>query len=209
MRMPAALAATATAALLAACGMAQAPAINPLTPGFRRDGAGRAVDGQSVRDPARPRVQRIAILPDRTTGRDWGLPYLEAAVEDLNIVRPDAVFTVGDMVQGYTRDRERWEREVRGYLARVGRLVPAFYPTPGNHDVISGSRESGDRTFAECYRERFGPLWYSVELDLATAIVLFSDEGLGDGKIVLGDGQLAWLAGALDAAKARGKPIFL
>jgi hypothetical protein len=199
----------ATVALLAACGMAQAPAINPLTPGFRRDGDGRAVDGQSVRDPARQRVQRIAILPDRTTGRDWGLPYLEAAVEDLNIVRPDAVFTVGDMVQGYTRDRERWEREVGDYLSRVGRLVPAFYPTPGNHDVISGTRSPADRTFADLYRERFGPVYYSVELDLATAIILFSDEGLGDGKIVLGDEQLAWLSRALDAAKARGKPIFL
>ena len=177
--------------------------------GFARDGDGGARDGQTVRAEPRPRVQRIAILPDRTTGRDWGLPYLEAAVEDLNIVRPDAVFTVGDMVQGYTRDRERWEREVRDYLARVGRLVPAFYPTPGNHDVISGTRSPTDRAFADLYRERFGPAYYSVELDLATAIVLFSDEGLGDGKIVLGDAQLAWLAGALDAAKARGKPTFL
>ena len=199
------------AALLAASAAvrAQAPTTNPLTPGFRRDDGGRAIDGQSVRDPVRPRVQRVAILPDRTTGRDWGLPYLEAAVEDLNIVRPDAVFTVGDMVQGYTRDRDRWEREVGDYLSRVGRLVPAFYPTPGNHDVISGSRLNADRTFADLYRERFGPVYYSVELDLATAIILFSDEGLGDGKIVLGDAQLAWLAGALDAAKARGKPIFL
>jgi hypothetical protein len=209
MPTPAAACTAIAAALLAACGMAQAPAVNPVTPGFRRDEAGRAVDGQSVRDPARQRVQRIAILPDRTTGRDWGLPYLEAAVEDLNIVRPDAVFTVGDMVQGYTRDRGRWEREVGDYLARVGRLVPAFYPTPGNHDVISGTRSPADRTFAELYRERFGPVYYSVELDLATAIVLFSDEGLGDGKIILGDAQLAWLDGALEAAKARGKPIFL
>ena len=216
--MPAALAATATAALLAACAHREPAGSHPRNqptdaaprqPAFARDGAGRALDGQSVRDPARPRVQRIAILPDRTTGRDWGLPYLEAAVEDLNIVRPDAVFTVGDMVQGYTRSPERWEREVHDYLSRVGALVPAFYPTPGNHDVISGSRAAGDRTFAERYRERFGPLWYSVELDLATAIVLFSDEGLGDGRIVLGDAQLAWLAGALDAAKARGRPIFL
>lgn len=209
MTKPAAACNAIACALLAACGMAQAPAINPVTPGFRRDGAGRAVDGQSVRDPARPRVQRIAILPDRTTGRDWGLPYLEAAIEDLNIVRPDAVFTVGDMVQGYTRDRARWEREVGEYLSRVGRLVPAFYPTPGNHDVISGTRSPADRTFADLYRERFGPVHYSVELDLATVIILFSDEGLGDGKIVLGDEQLAWLSGALDAAKARDKPIFL
>ena len=213
-RFPAA--AIATAILAASCSAPASPASqgaptkhNPLTPAFRRADDGRAIDGQTVTDPARPRVQRIAILPDRTTGRDWGLPYLEAAVEDLNLVRPDAVFTVGDMVQGYTRDGARWEREVDDYLARVGRLVPAFYPTPGNHDVISGSRSPADRTFADRYRERFGPLHYAVELDLATAIVLFSDEGLGDGRIILSDAQLAWLAGALDAAAARAKPIFL
>lgn len=217
------VAATLLAIALVACGSpqergtagmaVQSPAagrgFNPLTPGFAREADGGARNGQSVRDPERPRVQRIAVLPDRTTGRDWGLPYLDAAVEDLNIVRPDAVFTVGDMVQGYTRDAARWDREATDYLARVGRLHARFYPTPGNHDVISGTRSSDDRTFAERYRRFFGPLYYSVELDLATAIVLFSDEGLGDGKIILSDAQLAWLAGTLDAAAARAKPIFL
>ena len=209
-------AAIATAILAASCSAPASPASqgaptkhNPITPAFRRADDGLAIDGQTVTGPARPRVQRIAILPDRTTGRDWGLPYLDAAIEDLNIVRPDAVFTVGDMVQGYTRDPARWDREADDYLARVGRLVPAFFPTPGNHDVISGTRSSSDRTFADRYRERFGPLHYAVELDLATAIILFSDEGLGDGKIVLSDGQLSWLSGALDAATARRKPIFL
>jgi hypothetical protein len=206
MTAPLALALAASALLAIA---SAAPSGDGPPARFARDAAGRAADGQTVRDTDHRRVQRIAVLPDRTTGRDWGLPYLEAAVEDLNIVRPDAVFTVGDMVQGYTRDVSRWDREVDAYLGRVSRLVPTFYPTPGNHDVISGSRAAADRTFADRYRERFGPLWYAVELDLATAIILFSDEGLGDGKIVLGDGQLAWLTGALDAAAARGKPIFL
>jgi hypothetical protein len=80
-------------------------------PHFQADDSGRATDGQVVKDGVRPRVQRIAILPDRTTGRAWGIPYLRAAVEDLNIVRPDAVFTVGDMVQGYTRSTSVWTTE--------------------------------------------------------------------------------------------------
>ncbi|MCX5641025.1 MAG: metallophosphoesterase [Planctomycetota bacterium] len=178
-------------------------------PRFQVDSTGRATDGQVVKDGARPRVQRIAILPDRTTGRAWGMPYLLAAVEDLNIVRPDAVFTVGDMVQGYTRSTTLWNSEADQYLQAVGGLTPAFYPTAGNHDVISGTRTAGDATFAERYRQRFGPVWYSVELDLATVLVLFSDEGLGDSKMGFSDTQIAWLSGALDSAAKRGQPIFL
>ena len=194
--------AAAAIALLAS----QAAATPPATP-FARDADGTARDGQSVRDAARPRVQRLAVLPDRTTGRDWGLPYLDAAVEDLNVVRPDAVFNVGDMVQGYTSDPARWQHEVDDYLARVGRLAASFYPTAGNHDVISGTRVGGDDTFARMYRTRFGPLWYSVDLDLATVLVLFSDEALDGRSMRIGDAQLAWLGTELERAKERGVAI--
>jgi hypothetical protein len=204
----AALVALTLAALPAAL-LATAPAPVPTPPHFASGPDGRADNGQTVHDAARPRVQRIAILPDRTTGRAWGIPYLHAAVEDLNTVRPDAVFTVGDMVQGYTRSTTTWDAEADEYLQAVGKLTPAFFPTAGNHDVISGTRTPGDATFAQKYRQRFGPLWYSVELDLATALILFSDEGLGDSNMRFSDEQMAWLATALDAAKARGKPIFL
>ncbi len=202
------IASAAMALVIAGAGRApQVPAFNPLTPAFARDAEGGARDGQSLRPESRPRVQRIAILPDRTTGRDWGLPYLDAAVEDLNIVRPDAVFNVGDMIQGYTTDPDRWESEAAAYLARMGRLRAEFYPTAGNHDVISGTRVAGDDSFATLYRRRFGPLWYAVELELATVLVLFSDEALDGRTMRVGDAQLAWLTTALERAKARGVAI--
>ena len=189
---------------------AQPPAGTDAFAPFARDGAGRGVEGQVVADTGRPRVQRVAVLPDRTTGRAWGIPYLRAAVADLNVVRPDAVFTVGDMVQGYTRSAERFEGEVDEYLGIVGALRgPRFYPTAGNHDVISGTRTAGDDSFAQRYRARFGPLWYAVDLDLATAVVLFSDDALDGRTIALAPAQMAWLEAELPRAAARGKPIFL
>ena len=84
-----------------------------------------------------------------------------------------------------------------------------FLPVPGNHDVISGSRIPGDRTFADLYLQRFGPLQYMAELDGASVIVMFSDEGLGDSKMQVNDGQLNWLQTSLDRAAARAKPIII
>lgn len=195
--------------VLAACAACAGPRIaaEPDSPTPQAPAAADARDGQVIASAPRPRVQRIAVLPDRTTGRDWGLPYLDAAVEDLNVVRPDAVFNVGDMIQGYTSDPARWELEAADYLARVGRIAAPFHPTAGNHDVISGTRVGGDDAFAKLYRQRFGPLWYSVDLELATVLVLFSDEALDGRSMRVGDAQLAWLETELGRAKARGVAI--
>lgn len=180
----------------------------PAPPTFERvDGA--AVDGQTVLAPASAPVQRIAILPDRTTGRDWGLPYLRQAVTDLNRIGPDAVFTIGDMIQGYTRDATEWQRQADEYLEIVRSLTMPLFPVAGNHDVIGGMRRTSDRTFAELYRRVFGPLWYSVDLELATMVLMFSDEGLGDANLLISDEQMAWLEQALIRAQARGKPTVI
>ena len=90
-------------------------------------------------------------------------------------------------------DAARYDREIDEYLHVIRPISDRFYPTPGNHDVISGDRDPEDTRFAERYRQRFGPLHYSVEVDDATVIVLFSDESMGDGALRLSDEQLAWL----------------
>lgn len=199
-----------------AIGMPQAPAedvpasrTRVLEEGrFGVDENGRSVDGQVVEGSPTPSRATVAILPDRTTGLDWGLPHLDRAVDDLNLLRPDAIFCVGDLVQGYTRDLATWDREVDEYLSIVGRLDADFWPTAGNHDVISGERDASDRRFADRYRERFGPLHYAVRLDHGTMIVLFSDESLDGGDIVLSDEQLQWLVQVLEDAPS-DRPIVL
>ena len=177
-------------------------------PTFLHEGSA-AIDEQTTVVPPSPRVFRIAILPDRTTGRAWGLPYLQAAMDDLNRIAPDAVFTIGDMVQGYTRDPAQWDREVAEWKEITSRLQVPLYPVAGNHDVISGSRVPGDRTFGDRYLRTFGPLRYMAELQGATVIALFSDEAFGDGPVQLSDGQLGWLRERLVRARERGLPILV
>ena len=175
-------------------------------PTFLHEGPA-AIDEQTTIVAEPPRVFRIAILPDRTTGRDWGLPYLKAAVNDLNRIAPDAVFTIGDMVQGYTRDPAEWQRQADQWKAITEGLHAQLFPVAGNHDVISGSRVPGDRAFGDRYLRTFGPLRYMAELHGATVIAMFSDEGFGDGGVQLSDGQVGWLKNCLTRAKERALPI--
>jgi len=175
---------------------------------FEVDEAGRARDGQLVDGSADRDRTLLAILPDRTTGDDRGLDRLERAVQDLALLRPDAVFCVGDLVQGYKRDLADYDREVDDFLRIIDPLDADFWPTAGNHDVISGDRDSTDDRFADRYRARFGPLHYAVRLDHGTVVVLFSDENLDGGNVDISDTQIEWLAGVLDRAE-RDEPIVL
>ena len=174
---------------------------------FELDANGAAINGQIVQGASPPKKVRIAILPDRSTGKPWGIPYLERAVEDLQRLNPDAVFCVGDLIQGYTSDPAQWDREADEYIEIVSRLKSDFYPTAGNHDVISGRRDPSDRTFIDRYHTRFGPVHYAVEIDDATIIILFSDEMLDDRNVQFSDTQRNWLQGILEDAQSRGGPI--
>ncbi|MCK4871515.1 MAG: metallophosphoesterase [Phycisphaerales bacterium] len=159
--------------------------------------------------PVRPNL-RLAILPDRTTGRDWGMPYLQRAIDDLGRTRPDAVCCIGDLVQGYTRNPDRYESEADAFLSIINQLDLPFYPVPGNHDVISGSRVAGDATFESSYQRRFGPLYYAVDFGLATMIVLDSDELLdSSADPIFSARQLAWLDEALARAVAVDRPTLI
>lgn len=164
------------------------------------DPEGLAWDGQRVRIAPQP-CTRIVILPDRTTGNDAGLSYVDEAVEDINRLRPDAVIAIGDMVQGYTRNRAEWNRQADDHLARVQRLEVPFLPLIGNHDVISGTREAGDRAYERMYRARYGPRWYRADFDHLVALVLDSDEPCDGRKPGLGAGQVHWLTGELESLK--------
>jgi len=187
-----------------------AAAIAPATPpAFERAPSGQAIDGQKVAHASAPRRQVFAIVPDRTTGRDWGLRYLREAVTDLNREMPDAVFCVGDLVQGYSRDHDHVFKERSDFLDIVKALRMPFYPTAGNHDVVSGKRDGRDRSFADEYRERFGPLYYSVEADFASFVILNTEDGQGRIEPGFSDTQLNWLDGTLATLNARGKPIIL
>ncbi len=148
----------------------------------------------------------VAILADRTTGFDSGLAVLEQAVEELNLLCPDLVFHVGDMVPGYTRDMDRWRADIRKVKDILGRLEVPFYPVAGNHDVITGTGDPADRRGEQLYREHFGPLYYSLDYRGTHFVVLYSDEAL-ESVPRFSDDQIDWLR--RDLEESGGRPVFV
>lgn len=157
------------------------------------------------------------VFGDRTGGPADGVAVLGDAVRDANLLEPDFVITVGDLVEGYN-ETPQWLEQMREYKAVMDNLLCPWFPVAGNHDIYwrgEGPRPEGEHE-AE-YETHFGPLWYAFEHKNSWFIVLYSDEGdpaTGDKSIsrpetqTMSPEQLAWLEETLERA-AGADHVFL
>ncbi len=128
--------------------------------------------------PKESAVFQFAIYGDRTGGVPEGLKVLEQAVVDTNLMDPDLVMTVGDLVQGYNQTPQ-WLMQKDEFQAVMNRLQMDWFPVAGNHDVY-WQRQDPNKPLGQHernYEQHFGPLWYSFMHKNAGFLVLFSDEG--------------------------------
>lgn len=118
----------------------------------------------------------FVVFGDRTGGPAEGVAVLADAVAETNLLGPDLVLTVGDLVQGYNETPE-WLGQMREFRGIMDRLDCRWFPVAGNHDVYW--RGEGARPAEEHegnYEEHFGPLWYAFRHKTAWFIVLYTDE---------------------------------
>ncbi|SMP66969.1 Calcineurin-like phosphoesterase [Neorhodopirellula lusitana] len=152
----------------------------------------------------------FVIYGDRTSGVPAGLKVLEQAVVDTNLLDPDLVMTVGDLVQGYN-ESPKWMTEMTEYRDIMEKLKMRWFPVAGNHDVYwRGKGEAPQGQHESNYEEHFGPLWYSFEHKNSGFIVLYSDEGdpvtneksFSEGRLQkMSDEQLKFLQQSLELHK--------
>ncbi|MEZ6014345.1 MAG: LamG-like jellyroll fold domain-containing protein [Planctomycetota bacterium] len=168
------------ALLLIACSLQQAPPTTPASEPVAKRGAD---DFRTNRQGAREvplTVEEDAftfvVYGDRTGGPADGVKILAEAVTETNLLGPDLVMTVGDLVQGYN-ERPEWLTQMREYRDIMDRLDCRWFPVAGNHDVYW--RGDGERPAAEHegdFEAHFGPLWYAFRHKTAWFIVLYTDE---------------------------------
>jgi hypothetical protein len=116
---------------------------------------------------------RFAIVSDRNGGMRPGV--FENAIDKLNLLQPEFVLSVGDLIDGYTEDANVWNAEWDEFDALVNKLDMPFYYVPGNHDT-------SNKLLTEAWKERHGRDYYYFIHKNVLFIALNTDE-IKDGGI--------------------------
>jgi hypothetical protein len=93
---------------------------------------------------------QFVVVTDRTGGQRDGI--FEQAVQKINLMRPEFVMSVGDLVEGYLDNEAQNQREWDYFNGMVNDLDMRFFYLPGNHDIWSDfSRQAWEKRFGTSY----------------------------------------------------------
>lgn len=166
-------------------------------------------DATPLRLPQEEDAFTFAIFGDRTGGPHTGINVLADAVADVNLLEPDLVMTVGDLINGY-KDDTVWMPQMKQYKQVMGELICPWFPVAGNHDVYWRGPNKPEGELEGLYEMHFGPLWYAFEHKGCFFVVLYTDEGnpkagtksfKNPADQRMSDKQFNWLKGILKKAK--------
>ena len=132
-------------------------------------------------------VFRFAIVADRAGGIRPGV--FESAVAKLKLLQPEFVMSVGDLIDGYTKDPKVWNHQWAEFEKLVTQLDLRFYYVPGNHDISNPE-------LLAAWKQRRGDPWSSFVYQNVLFLCLDTEDRPDGG---LGAEQIAWAKKTLAA----------
>jgi hypothetical protein len=94
---------------------------------------------------------QFVVVSDRTGGVRPGV--FEEATRKINLLQPEFVMSVGDLIMGHTTNRVEIDDEWKEFNGFVDQLEMPFFYVPGNHDITNP-------LMVEEWTKRFGQPWY-------------------------------------------------
>jgi len=99
-----------------------------------------------------PEDFQFVIVGDRTGGANV-LDTFQTAIPQINLLEPEFVINVGDLIEGYSDQPAELNTEWNEVDSWLGELDMPFFKTPGNHDIAN-------RTAREVWLDRYGATYY-------------------------------------------------
>lgn len=127
------------------------PGCADVGPGLKIQASGQSNPWTHLNLYNKPENLQFAVVADRTGDMRPGV--FADAVEKLNLLRPEFVMSIGDLIEGETDSDAELDRQWGEFDTLVGKLQMPFFYVPGNHDI------SNEAT-AEKWQERLGKAYY-------------------------------------------------
>lgn len=111
---------------------------------------------------------QFAVIGDRTGGSD-PRGIFDRAMDQLNLLQPEFVINVGDLVEGYTDDQETANAMWDEVMPMINKLEMPFFFVTGNHDL-------GNKTMTQVWLDRFGATYYYFVYNDVLFLVMNSED---------------------------------
>lgn len=133
---------------------------------------------------------QFVVVSDRTGGhRD---KIFSKAVSQINLMQPEFVVSVGDLIEGYSTDVEKVKPQWDEFDSYVKKLEMPFFYVPGNHDITN-------REQVALWAGRYGKAYYSFQYKGVLFLCLNSEDGQGGN--IMGPEQIAFVKKTLEETK--------
>lgn len=96
---------------------------------------------------------RFAVIGDITGGERSGV--FDIAVEGLSVLKPDFILSVGDLINGGTKDTSLLNKEWSTFNNRVKKINTPFFPVVGEHDIANSVQR-------RWWQENVAPRYYHI-----------------------------------------------
>ncbi|GAB4414081.1 MAG: hypothetical protein OHK0039_21590 [Bacteroidia bacterium] len=117
-----------------------------------------------------PEHFQFAVVSDRTGGHRKGV--FGDAVSKLNLLQPEFVMSVGDLIEGYITDTVELTRQWEEFDSLLRPLEMPFFYLPGNHDM-------SNETMRTLWEKRYGRHYYHFVYKDVLFICLNTSDGVG------------------------------